>query len=164
MLKPFEQMTDPDGRYRTMSGITGLAPITSAEHHDWVAAITLEASVPAPIVEAFDRARDAFVYSWFVYELASLAEAQAYFTLELALRHRLGFGPGLKAPMLHQLLKDAVAQGILKDDGDHAGPSLVFIIPKLRNNWAHGSIDLNGPAISIQVLTMCADLINQAFQ
>jgi hypothetical protein len=113
VLKPFDQVTVSDERYRFVSGRTGL-PITAAEHHDWVATITLCEAAPAEVVEAFDRARNAFVYSWFVCELASLAEAQALFSLEFALRLRLGFAAGAKGPSLQALLTRAVAVGVLR--------------------------------------------------
>ncbi len=57
-----------------------------------VAGIELSARVPATIKEQFDIARNAFVYSWFVYEFATLAEQQCFTTLETALRHRLDTG------------------------------------------------------------------------
>jgi hypothetical protein len=163
VLKPIDQITVPDQRYLHMSDPSGRAPIMVADHHETVASIKLTPLVPASIVEAFDRARNAFVYSWFVYELAGLAEGQAYFTLELALRNRLGLSAGTRAS-LQNLLEKAIADGILQNDPAQAGPSLSFIVPKLRNSWAHGGTDLNGPAITLQVLKLCADIINELFR
>src|SRR3546814_8954150 len=71
-------------------GRDGRAPLTVEEHHYAVAQITLSNSVPAVAGEAFDRARNAFLYAWFSYDLGALAEAQAIFSVELALRQRLG--------------------------------------------------------------------------
>jgi hypothetical protein len=56
---------DADGAVRMMS---------IHDLYDQVAEIRLDPTVPADIAEQFDKARHAYVYSWFAYDLASLAE------------------------------------------------------------------------------------------
>jgi hypothetical protein len=46
-------------------------------------------AVGGTVGSQFDKARHAFIYSWFAYDLVSLAEQQGYQTLELALREKL---------------------------------------------------------------------------
>src|SRR3546814_14642930 len=90
MLKSVDQVLKPDPLVASTCGRDGRAPLTVEEHHYAVAQITLSNSVPAVAGEAFDRARNAFLYAWFSYDLGALAEAQAIFSVELALRQRLG--------------------------------------------------------------------------
>src|SRR3546814_18114541 len=86
MLKSVDQVLKPDPLVASTCGRDGRAPLTVEEHHYAVAQITLSNSVPAVAGEAFDRARNAFLYAWFSYDLGALAEAQAIFSVELALR------------------------------------------------------------------------------
>ena len=79
-MKPREAILTPDTRFQTMAaGIdaTGSIRMMAIEDlHDQMAEIKLDALVPADIAEQFDRAKHAYVYSWFAYDLASLAEQQ----------------------------------------------------------------------------------------
>jgi hypothetical protein len=159
MLKSVNEINLPDPRYRCTVGPTG-APMTPADQHESVAAIQLHERVPLRVAEVFDRARNAFIYAWFVYEFGALAEAQAYFTLEFALRERMKVADDRNAPTLRPLLDMAVARGLLKDDPWHAGPGLAFVVPLLRNSWAHGTDAIHEPAMSLKVIAICADLIN----
>src|SRR3546814_1285552 len=77
MLKSVDQVLKPDPLVASTCGRDGRAPLTVEEHHYAVAQITLSNSVPAVAGEAFDRARNAFLYAWFSYDLGALAEAQA---------------------------------------------------------------------------------------
>src|SRR3546814_1818172 len=90
MLKSVDQVLKPDPLVASTCGRDGRAPLTVEEHHYEVAQITLSNFVPAVAGEAFDRARNAFLYARFLYDLGALAEAQAIFSVELALRQRLG--------------------------------------------------------------------------
>jgi hypothetical protein len=38
-----------------------------------VVSLELGSGVPTPVREQFDKARNAFVYSWFIYDMATLA-------------------------------------------------------------------------------------------
>lgn len=82
-----------------------------------VAPIELNAGLSSTIRAQFDIARNAFVYSWFVYEFATLAEQQGYATLEMALRHRLDPAalPNTSRSLgLAKLLKNATKNGWLR--------------------------------------------------
>ena len=109
-----------------------MGPISLEEHYQAVSGISLGPGVPADISETFDRARNAFLYGWFVYELGSVAELQAFSTLELALRFRLGVGAKAQSPGLYKLIKQAVDEDILKDDNANRQQTLATLVSALR--------------------------------
>jgi hypothetical protein len=93
MLKPPDALLESDTRFRDFvfhSAETGeRRPMCIDDLRSMVASIELTGHVPPAIREQFDVARNAFIYSWFVYEFATLAEQQCFAILEMALRHRL---------------------------------------------------------------------------
>ena len=138
-----------------------------------VSKIEVSALIPVAIREQFDIARHAFVYSWFVYEFATLAEQQCYATLEMALRHRLD--PNVPAnttrsPGLHKLLKSAVELGWLRREdflvppvpgGGESLCLLDFIAPS-RNHVMHGNVQLL-PQGTPDMMRLCADVMDRLF-
>lgn len=74
-----------------------------------VAPLELSEQVPEAIRDQFDKARHAFIYSWFSYDLATLAEQQSYAVLEMALRerYRAETPHATERPMLAKLLQVA---------------------------------------------------------
>jgi hypothetical protein len=162
-LKPRGQINVPDERQRAFVHPDTLEPITFEHHYEEVEAVTLSSTAPLEVIDAFDRARNAFLYSWFVYELGSLAEMQGYSTLELALRIRLKIPAGKRAPGLSDLLSDAIAQGIVLDPQSHLKGGIASVISTMRNTWGHGTDNLLDPNTTIQALRRSADMINQLF-
>jgi hypothetical protein len=73
MLKPSASLLEPDVRFPDhvfQSAETGdRRPLCIDDLRNMVASIELLEQVPAAIREQFDVARNAFVYSWFVYEI-----------------------------------------------------------------------------------------------
>jgi hypothetical protein len=74
--------------------------------------------VPEKVRVQFETARNLMLYTWFVFEFQTIAELQAYASLELALRERLG-NPTRKVRngkvlplMLADLLDKAVGAGL----------------------------------------------------
>jgi hypothetical protein len=160
MFKEIDQILRPDPRIDATSCRDGTAAITPAEQHDWIAGVTLTTAVPDMVVEAFDRARNAFVYTYYVYEFAMLAELQALATVEMALRLRLGS----RAPQngtLWNLAEKAIADNLLSDPPQ--GPPLKVLLTIMRNELAHGSDHLHTPAMSLTVMEFCAEQINLLF-
>jgi len=142
MFRNVDQLTFADPRIATTVGRDGTAPITLEEQHDWIAGVVLSASTPSMVTEAFDRARNAFVYTYYVYEFAMLAELQALATVEMALRLRLG----PQAPengTLWNLVEKAVSLRLLSNVPQ--GPELKLILTEMRNELAHGSDHLHTP-------------------
>ncbi|MDI1325636.1 MAG: hypothetical protein PSV23_02445 [Brevundimonas sp.] len=92
MIKPLDQMLEADPRYQDLlieEPAGEWRALSLGDHHAIVAAIVIPASVPDEVATLFRRAQHAFLYAWFDYELAPLAEAQAFAALESALRLRL---------------------------------------------------------------------------
>ncbi len=160
MLKPVNQILLPDPRVATTCGRDGMSPLSVTDQHEWVSEVQLSPTVPADIHEGFDRARNAFLYTWFVYELGALAEAQAFACLERALQHRLG-QRAAKRDGLSNLIEKAVADGIIQDTSQP--PSFAFLLSSRRNDWAHGSVNVHTPAITLHVLKLCADIMNELY-
>ncbi|MBD3772300.1 MAG: hypothetical protein IE921_01810 [Rhodobacteraceae bacterium] len=161
MLKSVDQVLKPDPLVASTCGRDGSAPLTVEEHHHAVAQITLSNAVPAVAGEAFDRARNAFLYAWFSYDLGALAEAQAIFSVELALRQRLGERAHPK-DTISNLLEKAVKDGLVIDNPPDT-PSIASMFRAMRNEWAHGSTHIHSPAMTLSLLEWCASLINEAF-
>jgi hypothetical protein len=177
MFKSSDILLNADPRHRDQIFIDAATgnrrPMCLHDFHNMVASVLLDAGVPSAIREQFDIARNAFVYSWFVYEFATLAEQQCYATLEMALRHRLDPGalPNTsRSPGLAKLLKTATDEGWLRRE-DFLMPAIsgvegsmcsLDLIPMMRNHVMHGNIQLL-PQGTPDLLRLCAGVINRVF-
>jgi hypothetical protein len=94
----------------------GTYQVTLADRHAAIAELNLCNTVPDDVTIQFDTARNLLLYSWHAYRFIPVAELQAYRTVEMALRMRFGLGQNA-GPGLRRLLKRAVAEGLLKDEG-----------------------------------------------
>lgn len=129
-LKPLAEVTEPDERWRHFGSIgraTGeFEPHSLARRHAQLAALNLNAKVPAAIVEHFETAKNLLLYGWFVYRFIPVAELHAYGSVEMALRERAkreGLAirvdrRGRERPLLLQeLIRLAVNSSWLNDTG-----------------------------------------------
>jgi hypothetical protein len=173
-MKSSDALLEPDARFLSMAAgcdLTGAVRMMAiTDLYDQMQEIQLDPAVPSDIVEQFDKARHAFIYSWFAYDLVSLSEQQGYQTLELALREKLPANERKKADdkrwTLDTLLKRAVAHHWI-ERSDFYDPDtkicMLDIIPRFRNELAHGSRNLF-PVGSHVMLELCAEIINKLFQ
>ena len=161
MFKSVDQVLKPDPLVASTCGRDGRSPLTVEEHHHAVAQITLSDRVPEAARDTFDRARNAFLYAWFSYDLGALAEAQAIFSIELALRERLGCRAHPK-DTISNLLEKAVKDNLVIDNPPGM-LSRASTFRAMRNEWAHGSTHIHSPAMTLSLLESCASLINEAF-
>jgi hypothetical protein len=136
MLKDVRRLLSPDPYY---SGEAGFVGSSIEQLHQDMNGLELPEHVPESVRRYHDGIRNAYVYSYFSYDLLTLAASQTFPCLELALRLRVG-GPlegrvdrrGKPRPaMFAELLDIAQAQGLISGD--------IFGIAKLRNMFAHGS-------------------------
>ena len=172
MLKRLAEVFDADPRYHNM--VVGSPPgdirfMSLEDHHGFIDAIVLSAHVPEGVRVAFERARNAFLYAWFVYDLTPLAQSQGYAALEMALRDRLGpRSDGKKWSGLSALINEARKRGlfenvVLANSNPTDFGQIVEFARILRNELAHGSQHLSVPGMALQSLEDCAKLINHLF-
>jgi hypothetical protein len=128
VLRGPDFICEPDPRSRMWVRIDRTAGTSRAveltDHHHDVSAFSLHAEVPKDVAVQFDVARNLYLYAWFVYRFYTVAEHHSLAVLEFALRDRLKdeirqgkLRNGSKPPMLRALLKYAVGQGIIKNQG-----------------------------------------------
>src|SRR4051794_33549043 len=87
MLKDVSSLRLPDPYY---SGEAGLIGSTIEQLHQDMRRLGLPASVPPSVRRYHDGLRNAYVYSYYSYDLLTLAASQTFPCLELALRLRVG--------------------------------------------------------------------------
>jgi hypothetical protein len=133
-------------------------------------AIRLNAAVPQNVRTAFERARCAYLYAWFAYELTTLAQAQACSALELALSdHLKARYPDKEFGSLNECLEKCIADGDF--DGLQIGhgelpcdrqrlKALRLLLVTTRNEIAHGSEMVLMPGTAADLIQCCASFIN----
>jgi len=112
-------VNEPDPRWKGLVRFDergGTRPLTIDDRHAVLAELSLSDAVPDEVTIQFDTARNLLLYSWHAYRFIPVAELQAYRTVEMALRVRFGLGPDAR-PGMSKLLRRAVRDGLLKDDG-----------------------------------------------
>jgi hypothetical protein len=165
MLKPFDAVTAPDGRYANMAGPNGVLSITLADHHAAIAEITISPGAPEDVTRVFGWSLNVMLYSWFDYELSSVAALQAFAALEMALRQKLKNSARVKKrqadgkcvtlkPLIDIAIKERFLPSELRNHPFLEG------IPHLRNTLAHGDAMIGGPGLMLPPLQRCAELIN----
>ena len=116
-LKPLPEVCNPDKRQQAfvvMHTITGvIRPRTLEDHYAAIQKFSLSEFVPKDIKTHFETARNLLLYSWFVFRFNSVAEMQAYVSVEFALRERIGNAAG-KNPGMKRLLDYAIKSGLIK--------------------------------------------------
>jgi hypothetical protein len=136
MLKNVRNLS-PDTYYSGAAGFIGSS--LEALHRDMIS-LELPEYVPETVRRYHDAIRNTYVYSYFSYDLLTLAAAQTFPCLEFALRLRIGHqfegrltrkGKPKPPVMLAELLEAAKAQGLITGD--------VILLALVRNMFAHGS-------------------------
>ena len=146
-----------------------------------VADIYIPPSAPEDVRDLFVTAKNLLLYSWFYYPFSVTASLQASIAVERALKIRLNAKP---RDMLGKMLKQAVDQGLLKDEGfprwkaytekfrvlhqlpaPDASPKLTDILletfPPFRNTIAHGTPFLDD--MGFHQLDIAVEVVAQLF-
>jgi hypothetical protein len=130
-----------------------------------MAPLELLPSVPAEVRWQFDTARNAFVYSWYCYDLVTLAEMHAYGALENGLRLRAERAKLLpKRKGLQALIKNACDHGWLaRSEWDAPdAPNVLDMIVLMRNHIGHGQPQLL-QRLSVESVRLCMEILNRLF-
>lgn len=171
MPKPFATILEPDERFRAFVKFDDLQPLTLADHHRGINAIVLNATTPKNVCTVFERARCAFLYAWYAYELTTLAQGQALSALELALsQHLEARYPGKVFSALNTCLEKSIADGDFDGMSFHADEPprdrvrlhhLRELLVYVRNDIAHGTEMVVTPSDALDLIGYCARLINR---
>ncbi len=170
MPKPIDAILEPDARFCSFLKFPDFQPMTLVDHHGGIDVIRLNAAVPQNVRTAFERARCAYLYAWFAYELTTLAQAQACGALELALSsHLKARYPDKRFGSLKACLEKCIADGDFDGIQLHPGQpphdqqqldGLKMLLVQIRNEIAHGSEMVSMPGPALNIVGYCASLIN----
>lgn len=183
-LKPLDEVLKPDERLRYFG-------YTLEYVHASASAINLNPAAPENVHDQFTIAKNAYLYSWYVYSFLPVALLYSILAIELALNFRVKqANPAMFAsnrePALFRLLSYALQQRWIVDNGfdiqvpdDAMVPdkiakqfpniprdqrysfTLLDVLVGLRNDLAHGTYMLV-PGIG-PLLQRGAEIINQLF-
>ncbi|MBC7767378.1 MAG: hypothetical protein H7124_01185 [Phycisphaerales bacterium] len=173
MIRPFQKILEPDDRFRAFVRFDDQTPMTLEDHYESMAPLELRATVPKSVSMMFDRARAAYLYAWFAYELTTLAQYQACATVEVVLREKLEARyQGKSFKHLNGCLEKAIADGDLSAFRLRPGEriytlddlnALKDLLVHVRNLVAHGSEMVAMPTQALIVLEPCARLIDHCY-
>lgn len=165
MLKAKSDLHKPDPRHVPGSPLDAAIGMRIEDLHAMMLPLELHVSVPAEVRLQFDTARHAFIYSWFCYDLATLAEQYAYGALENGLRLRAEAENTLpKRRGLAALLKNTCARGwLVRTEYDVPRmPNLLDTVSMMRNHLDHGRPQLL-PQLSLEMMRVCIDILNKLY-
>ncbi len=119
-FRTLDNISAVDPRYAARSVIdprAGMRPMTIEDHWRDIDTLALHEGVPSLIRIHYDTARNLLLYSWFVFRFQQVAEMHAYASVEYALRKRAGLPLRGRKPTLKVLLRRAVDEGWIRDEG-----------------------------------------------
>jgi hypothetical protein len=158
-MKAIDTLTDADPYFAGSAGFIGAS--LNDLHADMVK-LELPAAVPTNIRRVHDAVRHAYLYSYYSYDLLTLAAAEAFPCLEFALRERLA---SLGIPVtnsksgrllrLSDLLKLARTNNLIRSEIDY--------IARMRNMFAHGSDAILNPPMVLTTLQLVTGVIAEMF-
>jgi hypothetical protein len=149
-LKPLPEILHPDSRHAHSVGLL-------EDQHNELALMVLHARAPRDVRQLFETAKNASLYSWFVYRFHQVAELVAFGALEMALRAKFESEqpPELarkRAAALRALFRHALERKWLRDEGYEMRSALaaqrirdrqsIDAIEQLRNNPSLGEVAL----------------------
>jgi hypothetical protein len=161
MLKEVQKLRSPDPYF---SGEVGSVGSTLEQLHEDMRKLELPGYVPESVRRCHDALRNAYIYSYFSYDLLTLAASQTFPCLEFALRLRLGKqfegrvdrkGKPRPRPMLPQLLEAGKERGLISGD--------ISWINVMRKMFAHGSDTVLNPSLFLTPFAAVTAIITEMF-
>ena len=160
MLKRAEDLTKADPFF---AGTVGFVGSSLYELHMDMLACDIPETAPESVRRAHDAVRHAYIYSYFSYDLLTVAAAQTFPCLELALRERIGAQfagrvdkRGKPRPaMLDELLRTAKAQSLIQSEIDY--------LSHMRNTFMHGSDIVLNPPMFLTTFQIVTAIIRELF-
>ncbi|MDP3411058.1 hypothetical protein [Bosea sp. (in: a-proteobacteria)] len=161
MFKRTDELHTPDPYF---SGVAGFVGGGLEQLHDDMSRMELPDGVPDAVRRCHNALRHTYIYSYYSYDLLTVAAAQTFPCLELALRERLGSqfvgrldrkGKARPPPMLDELLRAAKAQNLISADVDG--------LNHLRNMFAHGTDAVLNPPMFLIPFQLVTETIAELF-
>lgn len=156
-MKSLNEALEPDSRWRIFMADdpqTGIRPLTFPDHYADVRRLDIP-ELGSPLVERlYERAQHCLLYSWLDYELSLLAEAQAFSSLDLALKLRI---VDSKVVNLAPRLRHAVRQGWITPPpakpprAPMEWKNTHELLVDLRNDIMHGSAQVHDFSFAARV-------------
>jgi hypothetical protein len=163
-LRDLTGIAQPEGRSLTLHYLPDVGqpvPLTLAVYHQLVASLAIDAPVDTIVHPHFDVARNLLLYTWFESSFMHPSELQAFGSLELALRLKLGGWRNLqRGPGLARLLREAVERGLFSDDLMGPYPRVTGFGEAWSREHGVGAAEAN--AHSAQEVRHCVDVICDA--
>jgi hypothetical protein len=162
MFRDVDQLRLPDPYY---SGEAGFIGSTLEQLHQDMRVLELPPDVPESVRRYHDGIRNAYVYSYYSYDLLTLAASETFPCLELALRLRVGDqfqgrldrkGKPRRPPTLPDLLDAATEQGLISCD--------VWWVNPMRRMFAHGSDAVLNPPLFLGPFKDVTEIIAELFK
>ncbi|MCP4564158.1 MAG: hypothetical protein GY873_37450 [Bosea sp.] len=161
MFKRADELHTPDPYFSGRAGFVGRG---LEQLHDDMSRMDLPKDVPDAVRRCHDALRHTYIYSYYSYDLLTVAAAQTFPCLELALRERIGSqfvgrldrkGNARPPPMLDELLKAAKVQNLISAD--------VEGLNHLRNMFAHGTDAVLNPPMFLVPFKLVTETIAELF-
>jgi hypothetical protein len=161
MLKDIYSLRAPDPYFTGEAGFVGS---TLEQLHDDMRKLELPDYVPVSVRRCHDAVRHAYIYSYYSYDLLTLAASQTFPCLEFALRLRIGKqfegtldrkGKPRRPAMLAELLEGAKAKRLISGDTNWINP--------MRKMFAHGSDTVLNPPMFLAPFQAVTSMIAQLF-
>lgn len=161
MFKRANELRAPDPYF---SGAAGFIGCSLEELHNDMGGLGLPVGVPDTVRRCHNAVRHAYIYSYYSFDLLTVAAAQSFPCLELALRERIGLQLSgrrdrkgkLRPPvMLDELLRTAKAQGLISID--------VEGLSQMRNLFAHGTDAVLNPPLFLGPFKLITATIAELF-